>query len=311
MTPTLPAIREFLAVTAESSIYYHGNIPLYIKELQCRASRECRKSQYLLGLHYKIGFGVKTNRRKEKYWQTEAANAGYPKAQKMLAGEMEDTIQSCFFDHKDQPDLRNPEILCGLGICYEQGIGTLTRSRPDLEKAFSYFQLAATPRRRHGHARYKVAEAYEFGRGVKADMTQAVAMYKKAAVRRHTGACLRLAQILEGYYDFPPDPKEALGYLRLGSRTGDAMCQHELGLCHLSGRLGVEVDEEKAVTLFIQSTKNGWPYAAYDLGKCYFHGKGTLKNPRKAKKLIEKAYKNSPDPELIACFWNENELWKY
>lgn len=311
MTPSLLTIRKLLALKAESSIHYTCCIPLYIKGLRRRASQECHKSQYLLGLHYKVGFGVKANRQKEKYWHAEAARAGFQKAQQFLRGEMLDNLQSCFFDYDNQPNLRNPEILCGLGICYEQGIHPLIRNKPDLEKAFHYFQRASPPRLRHGHARYKVAEAYEHGLGVDQDMTQAVTMYHRATVRRHTGACLRLAQILEHGDQYPAAPKEALRYLKLGSRTGDAMCQYELAQCYLEGRLNAEFNEAKAVSLIQQSAKNGYPYAAYDLAKCYFQGKGVLRNPHKAKKLIEKTYGKHPDSDYIEEFWNTHKLWRY
>jgi TPR repeat protein len=313
MPISLPAIRELLPVIAESRLCYPGSIPLYLRILKRQAKEECLESQYILGLHYKVGYGVKTNRHKEKYWHTEAANAGFEKAQQFLGGEMVDTLQSCFFDYELQPALKNSAILCGIGICYERGIGAFTRNKPDLQKAFPFFQTASKARFEgsHGHARYKVAEAYEHGLGVAQDMDQAVFMYKKATLRRHTGACLRLARILEGGYGHPPDLKEALGYLQLGSRTGDARCQHELGLCYLTGERDIEIDKEKAVSLLKLSAKAGWGYAAYDLGKCYFHGKGTLRNPRKARKLIEKAYEKCPDPDYIEEFWNTHKIWNY
>jgi formylglycine-generating enzyme required for sulfatase activity len=59
----------------------------------------------------------------------------------------------------------------------------------------------------------------------------------------------------------------------------------------------------------LQSARKGEIDAMVDVGVRYFHGKGTLKDPFKAKCWIQKAY--NLGSEKAATIWEDLELWQY
>lgn len=59
----------------------------------------------------------------------------------------------------------------------------------------------------------------------------------------------------------------------------------------------------------LKQARNGDVEAMCDLGTAYFHGKGTLKDPFKAKCWIKKAYDNGSG--RAEKLWNDLALWQY
>ncbi|KAL7524691.1 hypothetical protein ACHAXR_002169 [Thalassiosira sp. AJA248-18] len=65
--------------------------------------------------------------------------------------------------------------------------------------------------------------------------------------------------------------------------VGDANAMHTLGCRHFHGDRGVPQDSNKALELWHQAAKLGWPESHYSLGLVYFDGEGVEKDIKKAK----------------------------
>lgn len=101
-------------------------------------------------------------------------------------------------------------------------------------------------------AMYKVARAYDRGRGVARDLSQAAPWYREAAERGHGGAMAALGTMYEYGEGEPPNLAEALRLYRLSADKGD-------------------------------------PAGMTNLGYLLAEGKGAARNPREARKLYERA----------------------
>ena len=76
--------------------------------------------------------------------------------------------------------------------------------------------------------------------------------------------------------------------LRKAAEQGDAEAQFNLGVCYYTGK-GMERDESEAVKWFRKAAEQGYANAQYNLGSCYRTGIGTEPDQREAVKWYRKA----------------------
>ena len=85
--------------------------------------------------------------------------------------------------------------------------------------------------------------------------------------------------------------KKAIEFLKENAKE-DANSCFLLACAYLNGDYDVNIDEVKAFKLFNQALQMGCFSAKRFLSKCYFHGKGTNKNPKKGYDILLKACKS-------------------
>ena len=72
------------------------------------------------------------------------------------------------------------------------------------------------------------------------------------------------------------------------AEQGNAAAQYNLGLCYYEGK-GVKQDYEKAVYWYTKSAEQGYDVAQNNLGVCYKNGQGVKKDYERAIYWFEKA----------------------
>ena len=100
---------------------------------------------------------------------------------------------------------------------------------------------------------YNIANAYAYGRGVKASDHNALLYYEGA------------------------------------SEAGDPMAQFTLGLWYYQGKGGLNADVKKSFQLQLQAAQQGHPAAMFNVGTAYLVGDGIGKDVSEAVEWLEKA----------------------
>ncbi len=87
-------------------------------------------------------------------------------------------------------------------------------------------------------------------------------------------------------YEQPPN--EEIQYYRNGAEQGDPQAQYNLGLCYYEGR-GVYQNMTSAVKWFRKAAEQGFAEAQMSLGCCYDRGEGVKRDMRVAVQWYRKA----------------------
>lgn len=108
----------------------------------------------------------------------------------------------------------------------------------------------------HADGMCMMAALLDSGSGVKQDSLQALELWKQAAGLGHPWAFARLGdRYLNGYGGVEQNYKEAVRWLTQATDRGNHWAMLNLGRCYENG-LGVEVDLNKAETLYRRSAEN-------------------------------------------------------
>ena len=148
---------------------------------------------------------------------------------------------------------------------------------------------------------YEVGEACYIGDeeyGLRdSDIGQAIRWYLKAAEKGHGGACAQLGKIYEDGIGVKKDTVEAFRWFRRGGNNSE--CEEGADriannlIAYMSYEEGLTAEKEgrneEAFELFKASAEHGFANAQYSLGKCYYNGSGTAKNPKLAAQWFQKA----------------------
>ncbi len=92
------------------------------------------------------------------------------------------------------------------------------------------------------------------------------------------------------------------------AEQGDASAQFMSGVCYFFGK-GTLKDPKKAFYWFKKSAEQGDAKAQFNLSICYKNGEGVIKDLKKAAYWCKKAYENGSEKKKK--LWEDNELWKY
>ena len=118
----------------------------------------------------------------------------------------------------------------------------------DLEKAFYWFSKAAEKNILVPLS--NVAHMYIYGRGVKKDVKKGIELMLKAAELGTKSAQEYLARLYSGYDDIiEPDYKEAFKWIEVLAKKGSLFAKYDMGVCYFYGR-GVPEDKSKAVEIW-------------------------------------------------------------
>ncbi|KAF7124967.1 hypothetical protein RHSIM_Rhsim12G0040900 [Rhododendron simsii] len=86
----------------------------------------------------------------------------------------------------------------------------------------------------------------------------------------------------------PPNPKEAVKWLKQASISGHIRAQYQLALCLHQGH-GVEQNLPQAARWYLKAAEGGYVRAMYNTSLCYCFGEGLVQNHRQARKWMKRA----------------------
>jgi len=159
-------------------------------------------------------------------------------------------------------------------------------SRRSVEPRFDEFRKAEE--QGDATAQHNLGVCYEYGKGVKKDLREAVKYYRKAAEQGIFQAQFALGTCYANGEGVGQDPDEAVKWYRKAAEQGDAKAQFNLGCSYADGQ-GVEKDEREAVKWFRKAAEQGDAKAQCRLGYCYVTGEGVEKDEREAVMWLRKA----------------------
>ena len=237
-----------------------GSVLTYEQELELNKTwakqKKDSQAQYLLGVRYLYGWGVKANFGDAVSWLKKAAKAG------------------------------NGKALYELGVLYENrgDLMGCTSSSESRTKAIGCYQKAAEAG--DANATANLAYDYSIGRGVTADESQAIALYQKCLQidpdqsRAHNNigvifeARYRRA-LADGRRDSGSEElrEEMLHHYREADRLGFALAAKNLGFLSYDGTL-VNQDFHEAYIRFDTAAERGIADAHRMLGQMHENGEG-------------------------------------
>ena len=160
--------------------------------------------------------------------------------------------------------------------------------KKDLTKAIYWYRKAAN--QGYAMAQYNLGVCYANGRGVAQDYTEAVKWYRKAAEQGYADAQNNLGRLYENGRGVAQDYTEAVKWYRKAAEQGAAIAQNNLGACYYNGQ-GAKKDYKLAAFWFMRSAKQGNALGQNNLGECYRDGDGVEKDLAKARFWFEKSAK--------------------
>ena len=148
----------------------------------------------------------------------------------------------------------------------------------------------AVPLATKGNVRAQImlGEMYEFGRGRKADITNALQWYEMAAAQDHQGAMFRLGMLNLTGKTGSPDPSKAREWFAKAAAAGHIQASNELGLLYYQG-IGVPASPAEAAKHIRKAADAGLAQAQYNLGLLYVNGHGVDKDITTASIWFQKA----------------------
>lgn len=160
---------------------------------------------------------------------------------------------------------------CGSSLAgVNEGVAALLKE--DYATALKEFRPPAA--RGDAEAQYRLGRMYEFGRGVAADMPQAMVWLRKAAAQENASAQTELGAIYaSGHGGVPQDDAQAAAWFRKAANQGNPTAQYDLGLMYAKGG-GVKQDLAQAVAWYRKAADQGQVDAQFKMGLHYEKGVG-------------------------------------
>jgi TPR repeat protein len=296
-------------ITLKDQIFNSVSLPeIDLTGIRQKAEAGNPSYQFTLGEAYRKGVGIVKDPKKAFEWHEKAAKQGSDAAQFRL------------------------------GVFYETGKGTAK----DSQKAAEWYEKAAN--QGHSTSQFNLGCLYDEGKGVAKDQKKAIEWFKKAAEQGDIDAQYNLANtptkegfewalkaasqgdpeaqcLLANKYSSGTgtltDKKKSFEWYQKAAQQGYAWGQRSVGLIYASGNGKVVTKDDKKAFQWMEKAANQGDLAAHlYLGEMYFNGAGTLKDAKKAKELIKKAYEGKGSASWYVNpaakkFWDKNELWKY
>ena len=178
----------------------------------------------------------------------------------------------------------------------------------DHERAYHLYLQAA--KQNHAAAAYRVAVCNEIGAGTRREPPRAFAFYRKSASLGDTAAMYKLGMVLlSGGLGQPPNPREAVAWLRRAAEQADEdnpHALHELAMLHENSESKiVPYDPLFAKNLYTKAAQLGYTQSQFKLGQCYEYGTLTCAiDPRRSIGWYTKAAeKGNAEAELALSGW--------
>ena len=219
------------------SAYKRGDYSTALRGFRLHAQRGLDAAQYILGIMYAEGRGVRRDDAESARWFRRAAGQDHAPAQ------------------------------YNLGVLYATGRGV---GRNDAEAARWYRRAAEQG---HARAQYNLGVRYLTGSGVRKDDTEAARWLHRAAEQDHAPAQHDLGVLYATGRGVGRNDAEAARWYRRAAEQGDADAQNNLAAMYATGK-GVGLDETEAARWYRRAAEQGLALAQLNLGSRYEHGIG-------------------------------------
>lgn len=151
----------------------------------------------------------------------------------------------------------------------QQGLKYQYSDNPDLEKAFSHIRRSAEAG--YDEAQFALAQMYEEGIGVKADIVNAIKWYTEASNNGHLSSQFTLASLYEEGLKVEKNTNLAIKYFQLAASQNDLFSIYKLAVIYETGS-GLDKDYSKAIALYESAAKKDSVYAQNALGRIFENG---------------------------------------
>lgn len=249
-------------------------------------------SQAVMGTLYMTGKGIEKDSTQAIKWNRLAAGKGLAGAQTRLASLYAEQKRRSNYEQAIvlfREDFAKGDAHAGynLGRLYYYAPPPYTNVR----QAVKLFQATAEA---VGSSALMMGVAYEEGKGVPQNFTEAADWYKKAVELGQNEAHAYLgAAYLDGR-GVPADEAEAARLFQAGAYRGDARSQRNLAVLYTQGK-GVPYDYEKALNWSIEAAKGGDVQAMYLAGAMYEKGIGAERDVEQARRWYRQAAGYAPE----------------
>lgn len=256
-------IKQYREGTIDRSGYEAGMIYLFGEEgyQKVRDSYEAT-TQYLVGIFYKYGNGVRSDLDESFKYLSLSAEKGHPEA--------------------------NYEA----GLFCLDGIGTVK----SYKKAFDYFEKAVEKGYKKAH--YQIGIIFYEGLGKRKNYKKALEFFEEALEAGEEKAFYQMGRMYMDEKVTFKDFEKASKLLNKARKAGITEASKLLGILYKNGKV-VKKNDAKAFNLFMEAIKGGDKEAEYYLGMYYKDGIGTAQNLEKAKEYFIKSGKKGEEYALI------------
>jgi len=217
-----------------------------IKWYRKAAEQGQKDAQFSLGLAYEKGYSTKKNEAEAIKWYRKAAEQGVEAAQERLYG-LDPEVRKKLREAAEKGDVKTQ---IKLGDIYYFGRG----AAEDKKEAAKWYRMAAE--RGDVYAQCDIGQMYQFGIGVAEDKKEAAKWYRLAAEQGDKSACFSLGLIYEDI-----DKAEAEKWYRL---SGDKLAHERLVKLNMS-------DQEKARARAMENSKSD-----FNRGNDFYRSKGYI-----------------------------------
>lgn len=165
--------------------------------------------------------------------------------------------------------------------------GWLAEQWPDDRKFAAYLAAAEAG---DPEAAAGVGQAYDLGRGVRADRAEALRWYVRAATAGHCDSMTKIGYLLSDPKTGAVDVAEAVRWYRMAAENPVACgngANYALALIFSEGRGNVPRDYGEALRWFLETARRGNPVGAMQIGFYYEKGLGTPVNRTEALKWFK------------------------
>ena len=207
-----------------------------------------------LGSMYMSGEGVVASEERATLYIRRAANRGLPFAMVTMGARartgrgMPENPRMAVYWYERALEAGDAGAANDLGVMYQTGMGV----REDDARAMDLFAEALRRDPGHALAAYNIAQAYEAGEGVPADLGWARGYYVLAFEAGDADAAAEVGRFHAEGLGTVADPAMAAEWYALGAAGGSLSATVILADAYVEGT-GVEADVEKARTLFVSA----------------------------------------------------------
>ena len=257
------------------------NIDKGIEYISKAANSDNAVAQYLIGVCYDNGIGVKEDIELAIDWYLKAAEQGVVEAQY-------DYGIACTVINK------MAEAYNWLNKAAEQGYAKAQYTLGWNYGCNNYFSQAVywlekAAEQDYALAQLALANLYRQGPAEYRDYDTAVAIYSDLAEENNAMALFGLAICFAQGLGVDTDIELAMEYLKKSAELGYAAAINQLATVYLEGIQGVPQDCRKAMDLYREAAEQDFPIAQFNIGRMYENGWGVDKDIKEADKWFDKA----------------------
>jgi len=301
-------------------LYYTKAFAKALSFCRLSATKGNSQSQYVLGLMYSDGLGVKKNKPEAIKWLRAAAGQAYAAAHyKLTKLENEPDSSNAALNRfmgksrrdgasmnapkqEQKPDpVNQPAIAAPVISPATKPVHHITP--PDDNALYRQYLTAA--QQGNADARFMLGLFYLEGRGVQQNTARATSQFKLAAKQGHAHAQFSLGLMYdEGRGDIIKNEKMAEHWLSKAAMQGLADAQYSLGLIASANK-----QDEKAVKWWLKAAAQKHAKAQHNLAISYLTGKGVQANRDKAAQwFIKEAEHGDPQTQFnLGRLYSEGE----